>query len=125
MLQKDEFLENILLLALFQFETVWCLLDLSCDGDFGIDVLPDGYFVAEYCQYNGKCFLCRTRINLESGRKPASKPEVQIRGQVQTGMLDAHRYTYGQFHTIHLATIDILKLTGSPFEQEYKSSSQS
>ena len=102
MLQKKMNSFKMFVLVLFQFGTVWCLSGLNCKGDFAIDLPSYGHFV--YCEFNEKCVLYDDGINLESGRKPASMPAVQIRGQVKTGMLDAYRYIDGHFHTIHLAT---------------------
>ena len=79
----------MLVLVLFQWNTLWCLCDLSCEGDFAIALPPAGYFVSDYCQYNGNCFLCEV-----GGGKTTSMFEEQKRDRVVTGMPDVYRHMW-------------------------------
>ena len=74
---------KMLVLLLFQCSTVWCLSDLSIEGDFAVDLPPGRYYVSEYCEFNGKCFLCK---EVEGGGKTTSMFEEQKRDRVLTGM---------------------------------------
>ena len=80
---------KMLVLVLFQWNTLRCLVDFSREGDFAIALPPAGYFVSEYCQYNGKCLLCEV-----GGVKTTSMFEEQKRDLVVRGMPDVYRYMW-------------------------------
>ena len=97
---------KMLVLILFQWNTQWFLFDLLCEGDFATTLPPIGYFVSEYCEFNGKCFLCKV-----GDGKTTSMFEEQKRDRVLTGMSDVYKYMWVIFHTIHLITMDKLNLS--------------